>query len=221
MPNWSSGKTNSNLPPRYIPPAETGLVSPSGGICRGGQPGPVPAGDPPEPALVDPAPDVDGAGDVGGAVVGGGVVGGTVVGGAVVGGGVVGGTVVGGAVVGGAVVGGGVVGGFDVGVGLVGVGLGGFDGVWLALGVPGWLLLLLLLPLPLPPDVGELDCGDFWAGVGSSVPDGCSTPTGVTWGAFWCPDCPWAPAGPVAAGAGCADGTLAGASAEPAVVEEE
>ena len=152
---------------------------------------------------------MDGAGDVGAGVVGGGVVGGTVVGGAVVGGGVVGGTVVGGAVVGG-----GVVGGFDVGAGLVGVGPGGFDGCWLALGAPGWLL-------PLPPDVGELDCGDFWAGVGSSEPDGCSTPTGVTCGAFWCPDCPWAPAGPVAAGAGCADGTLAGASAEPAVVEEE
>ena len=69
MPNWSSGKSNSNLLPQYIPPGETGLVRPAPRLAaRAGQPGLLPAG---VPAVED-----------GGVVVGGAVVGGAVVGGA-------------------------------------------------------------------------------------------------------------------------------------------
>jgi len=200
MPNWSSGKSNSNLLPQYIPPGETGLVRPAPRLAaRAGQPGLLPAG---VPAVED-----------GGVVVGGAVVGGAVVGGAVVGGAVVGGAVVGGAVVGGAVVGGAVVGGAGdlVGLGvdddLVGLGEGsrpGFGAVWVG--------------EPAPPDPGDFDV--LLAGRVGSTPEVGSTPTGVTGGVLL-PDPPWAATGEEGSGAGCdADGKVTGVSAEPPVDEE-
>jgi len=149
------------------------------------------------------------------AVVGGVVVGGVVVGGVVVGGVVVGGVVVGGVVVGGVVVGGAVVGGCDVGEALVAVGDGslpGFGacvGCWPVLSAPGWL-----------PPPGELDFGDFWDGTGR-MPDVGSMPIGVTCDPPRFPDGPWTATGEVAAGVGCAVGSVAGISAALPDGEEE
>ena len=182
MPNWSSGKSNSNLPPQYIPPGETGLVRPAPRLAaRAGQPGLLPAG---VPAVED-----------GGVVVGGrrgasaapssagpssaapwSAVPSSAA-----------------AVVGGAVVGGAVVGGADdlVGLGVdddvVGLGEGsrpGFGAVWVG--------------EPAPPDPGDVDV--LLAGRVGSTPEVGSTPTGVTGGGLCSPIRPGRPLARRAAG---------------------
>jgi hypothetical protein len=69
------------------------------------------------------------------------------------------------------------------------------------------------------PGPGDTGADVILAGIVGSTPWVFRMPTGVTCGPPLFPDGAWAAAGALAAGAGCADGTVAGVKAEFAVVD--